>query len=144
MNKNLHTNFDEKNAFLTPIKKGKTVCSNTHARTPRLPASHDNETQQKCSHTRCIFVYQVSTASARYYGRVGSGVGTRELRVFTRGSEGTSSVAVVTFEKINISTARDITRGRGNDRKTHESSRGNTRWSFCVLFYALYDRSRRS
>lgn len=71
-------------------------------------------------------------------------MGTREVRVFTRGSEGTSSVAVVTFEKINISTARDITRGRGNDRKTHESDRGTTRWSFRVLFYALYDRSRRS
>ena len=54
--------------------------------------------------------------------------------LLTRGSEGTSSVAVVTFEKINISTARDITRGRGNDRKTHESDRGTTRWSFRVLF----------
>ena len=63
---------------------------------------------------------------------------------FYSGSEGTSSVAVVTFEKINISTARDITRGRGNDRKTHESDRGATRWSFRVLFYALYDCSRRS
>lgn len=71
-------------------------------------------------------------------------MGTREVRVFTRGSEGTSSVAVVTFEKINISTARDITRGRGNDRKTHESDRDTTHWSFRVLFYALYDCSRRS
>ena len=71
-------------------------------------------------------------------------MGTRESSILEGGSEGTSSVAVVTFEKINISTARDITRGRGNDRKTHESDRGATRWSFRVLFYALYDCSRRS